>query len=137
MRLEMATTLVREVRFADATRIADGVLEIDRETLRTLILEDDAFADVALDVVRPGDSVRIIHVMDAVEPRWKPEPGSTFPGFIGVPKTVGEGTTRRLDGIAVLSVSDAVTGEPTYWREAIVDMAGPAAEVTTFGGTTN
>jgi glycine reductase len=34
-------------------------------------------------------------------------------------------------------VSDAVAGEPTYWREAIVDMRGPAADVTAFGGTRN
>jgi sarcosine reductase len=137
MRLEMATNVVREVRFAEATRLGGGVLEIDRQALRALILEDDAFEDVVLDVVRPGDSVRVIHVMDAAEPRWKPEPGSTFPAFVGPPKTVGEGTTRRLDGVAVLSVSDAVAGEPTYWREAIVDMAGAGAEVTAFGATTN
>jgi glycine reductase len=137
MRLELATHVVREARFSDATRLADGVLEIDRAALRRLVLEDDAFADVTVEIVRPGESVRIIHLMDAAEPRWKPEPGSTFPGFIGGPKTVGQGTTRRLDGVAVLSVGDAVAGEPTYWREAIVDMTGPAAGVTTFGATTN
>jgi glycine reductase len=133
VRLELATNEVHEARFSGVTRLDGGVLEIDRAGLRKVLLEDDAFADVELDLVRPGESVRIIHVMDVAEPRWKPEPGSTFPGFIGGPKTVGEGTTRRLDGIAVLSVSDAVAGEPTYWREAIVDMTGPAAGVTTFG----
>lgn len=137
MRLEMATTVVNDLRFSDATRFAGGVLEIDREALRRLLLEDDAFADVALDIVRPGDSVRIIHVMDAVEPRWKPEPGSTFPTFVGPPKTVGEGLTRRLSGVAVISTSDAVAGEPTYWREAIVDMTGPGADVTAFGTLIN
>jgi glycine reductase len=137
MRLELATHAVRETRFADVTRFAGGVLEIDGEELRTLILEDDAFEDVALDIVRPGDPVRLIHVMDAAEPRWKPEPGSTFPGFLGPPRTVGEGATRRLDGVAVLSVSDAVAGEPTYWREAIVDMTGPAAGLTEFGSITD
>jgi glycine reductase len=137
MRLEIATNVVTDVRLADATRLARGVLEIDGKALRQLLLEDEAFDDVALDVVRPGEPVRIIHVMDAAEPRWKPDPGSTFPGFVGPPRTVGEGTTRRLDGVAVLSVSDAVAGEPTYWREAIVDMAGPAARVTAFGETIN
>jgi glycine reductase len=137
MRLEMATNVVSELRFSGATRLGRGVLEVDRAALRALLLDDDAFDDVALDIVRPGDSVRIIHVMDAAEPRWKPPPGSTFPGFVGPPRTVGEGMTRRLEGLAVLSVSDAVAGEPTYWREAIVDMTGPGADVTTFGGTAN
>ena len=125
MRLEMATTTVRDVRLSDRTRIDDGVLEIDRAGLRKLLLEDDAFADVTIEVARPGESARIIHVMDAAEPRWKPEPGSTFPLFVGPPKTVGEGRTLRLDGIAVVSTSDAVAGEPTYWREGIIDMVGP------------
>ena len=137
MRLELKTTVVNDLRFSDATRFERGVLEIDRDELRKLLLEDPAFEDVTLDIVRPGDSVRIIHVMDAAEPRWKPDPGSTFPAFVGPPKTVGEGTTRRLAGIAILAVSDAVAGEPTYWREAIVDMAGPGAELTAFGATTN
>jgi glycine reductase len=137
MRLEVATHVVAEARLGDVTRLERGVLEIDQAAVRTLVLDDDAFADIAVDLVRPGDPVRIIHAMDAAEPRWKPEPGSTFPGFVGPPKTVGEGTTRRLEGLAVLSVSDAVAGEPTYWREAIVDMAGPAADVTAFGGLTN
>ena len=137
MRLELRTTTVRDVRFADATRLAGDVLEIDRDALRGLLMRDAAFDDVAVDIVRPGDDVRIIHVMDAAEPRWKPEPGSTFPGFVGRQKTVGEGTTLRLGGVAVLSVSDAVAGEPTYWREAIVDMRGPAAELTAFGTAAN
>src|SRR5438876_1350711 len=119
MRLEMATTAVKDVRFSDHTRVEGGVLEIDRAGLRRLLLEDDAFADVSLDVARPGESARIIHVMDVAQPRWKPEPGSTFPLFVGPPRTVGEGRTGRLEGVAVVSASEAVAGEPTDWREGI------------------
>ena len=137
MKLEVRTTAVRDMRLSGATRFAGGVLEIDRGELRKLILEDSAFADVTLDVVRPGDSVRIIHVMDAAEPRFKPDPGSSFPTFVGPPRTVGEGVTHRLSGVAVLTASEAVAGEPTYWREAVVDMTGPGAALTAFGATTN
>jgi sarcosine reductase len=137
MRLEMATTTVSDVRFSDRTRLEDGVLEIDRAELRRLLLDDEAFDDVALDIARPGESTRIIHVMDVAEPQWKPEPGSTFPTFVGPPRTVGEGRTYRLDGVAVVSTSDAVAGEPTYWREAIIDMSGPGADATPFGVTIN
>lgn len=137
MRLELATSVVRDVRFSDRTRFADGVLEVETAALRRLVLEDEAFADVAIDIVKPGDSTRIIHVMDVAEPRWKPEPGSTFPTFTGPPKSVGEGSTRRLEGVAVVAASDAVAGEPTYWREAIIDMQGPGAESSPFGNLTN
>jgi len=137
IRLELATTVVRDVRFADRTRLADGVLEAEAAVLRKLVLEDAAFEDVAIDIVRPGDSTRIIHVMDVAEPRWKPEPGSTFPTFTGPPRSVGTGLTRRLEGVAVVAASDAVAGEPTYWREAIIDMLGPGADSAPFGGLTN
>ena len=137
MRLEMATTTVRDVRFSDRTRIEDGVLEIDRAGLQRLLLDDDTFADVSLEIARPGESARIIHVMDAAEPRWKPEPGSTFPLFVGPPKTVGDGRTVRLEGVAVVSTSEAVAGEPTYWREGIIDMAGAGAEATPLSATAN
>jgi glycine reductase len=137
MRLEMATTTVRDVRFSDRTRIDNGVLEIDRAGLRKLLLDDDVFADVSLEVARPGESTRIIHVMDAAEPRWKPEPGSTFPLFVGPPRTVGDGRTVRLEGVAVVSTSEAVAGEPTYWREGIIDMAGAGADATPLSATTN
>ena len=137
MRLEMATSAVSDVRFSDRTRVAGGVLEIDRAELRRLLLDDDAFADVSLDIARPGESARIIHVMDVVEPRWKPAPGSTFPVLLGAPRTVGEGRTHRIEGVAVVSTGEAVAGEPTYWREAIVDMTGPGADATPFGATLN
>jgi glycine reductase complex component B subunit alpha and beta len=137
MRLEMGTTRVKDVRFSDRTRVEGSTLEIDRAGLRRLLLEDDAFADVSLDIARPAESARIIHVMDVAEPRWKPEPGSTFPLFVGPPRTVGEGRTVRLEGVAVVSASEAVAGEPTYWREGIIDMAGPGADATPLGATTN
>src|SRR5262247_3219199 len=111
MRLEMATHVVRDIRLADRTRLVDGVLEVDGAALRAKLMEDDAFADVALEVARPGDSTRIIHVMDVVEPRWKPEPGSTFPTYTGPPTSVGEGRTHRLEGVAVVATGAAVAGE--------------------------
>jgi glycine reductase complex component B subunit alpha and beta len=137
MRLEMATTTVSDARFSRHTRVADGVLEIDRDELVGVLLDEEVFADVSLNIVRPGESARIIHVMDVVEPRWKPAPGSTFPVLVGPPRTVGEGRTHRLEGVAVVSTSEAVAGEPTYWREAIIDMTGPGADATPFGATIN
>ncbi|MBI4494559.1 MAG: hypothetical protein HY690_17405 [Chloroflexi bacterium] len=137
MRLELASFAARDVRFSDRTRFEDGVLSVDREAVRRLILESGNFEDVAVEIARPGEATRLIHVMDAAEPRFKPGNGSTFPGFVGPRKTVGEGRTHRLAGIAVVSVGEPAAGEPTYWREAIVDMAGPGAQASPFGSTVN
>lgn len=138
MRLELATFKVTDIRFSDSSRLDDGVLFVDREALRALLLPDDAFEDVAIEIVRPGDQARVIHVMDVAEPRTKiGEEGSTFPGFVGPRTAVGQGRTHRLAGMAVVAAGEAVAGEPTYWREAIVDMAGPGAEAGPFGATVN
>jgi sarcosine reductase len=137
MRLEMASFAVRDIQLADQTRFADGVLTIDQAAVRELILQGGDFADVRLHVARPGEPVRIIHVMDAAEPRYKPDGGSMFPGFVGPRQTVGAGRTHRLAGMAIVSVGEPVAGESTFKREAIIDMAGPMAMGTPFGATIN
>jgi glycine reductase complex component B subunit alpha and beta len=137
MRLEMASYTIRDVQFVGPTRLVNGTLYVDRDELCRLILRDGDFESVALEVVRPGDAVRLIHVMDAIEPRHKPGEASAFPGMLGPVRTAGEGRTHRLAGMAILTVGEAVAGEPTYWREAIVDMTGPGAAASPFGATIN
>jgi glycine reductase len=89
---------------------------------------------VRVEVVRPGDLVRITHVLDAVEPRIRPDGRAAFP----VEGKAGEGRTNRLDGVAVLSCLDFPAEErPLHEQESVVDMAGPGAELTPFSQTTN
>jgi glycine reductase len=133
----MASYGVRDVRFGERTRYEDGVLWVDRDELRSLVLKRGDFADVAIDVVRPGEAVRLIHVIDAVEPRYKPGGETNFPGYAGPQRTVGEGRTNRLAGMALVSVGEAVAGEPTFWREALIDMSGPGAADSPFGTLVN
>jgi glycine reductase complex component B subunit alpha and beta len=87
-----------------------------------------------VEVVRPGDCVRITHVLDAVEPRIRPDGRAAFP----LEGRAGEGRTNRLDGVAVLSCLDFLAEErPLHEQESVVDMAGPGAELTPFSQTTN
>src|SRR6266542_1687527 len=51
--------------------------------------------------------------------------------------TVGEGRTHRLAGVAVVEVGAPVPGESTVFRERIIDMAGPGAELSPFARTLN
>src|SRR5207244_6356254 len=119
-----------------ATALSDHTLVIDPEELRTLVLEDSHFADVRVHLVKPGESVRVIHVLDVVEPRFKVSgPGGVFPGFVSPALTVGEGRTHRLDGVAVVEVGAPVPGEATVFRPRLSDMAGPAAALTQLGQT--
>ena len=139
MRLEVATYEVQDIRFGPGTRLADGVLEIDAVELRALLCQDPALADVQVDLARPGEPVRIVHLLDAVEPRVRvTDPGSDFPGFLGPPLTVGGGRTNRLAGVAVMesAVLPLSVGGLNV-KEAILDMAGPAAPLVPFSRTLN
>src|SRR2546422_10132389 len=128
MRLEVGTIQIRDVEIGRATALTDHTLVIHPEELRTLVLEDSHFADVQVHLVKPGESVRVIHVLDVVEPRWKVAgPGGVFPGFVSPALTVGEGRTHRLAGVAVAEVGAPVPGESTVFRQRLIDMAGAGA----------
>ncbi len=98
MRLEMASYHVKDVQWSDRTGFEHGVLSVDYEALRRLVMEDGDFARVDMEIVRPGESVRLIHVIDVVEPRCKAEGGSTFPGLLGPVRTIGEARTSAPSG---------------------------------------
>jgi sarcosine reductase len=138
MRLEVGSIHVRDVEVGPTTALSDGTLVIDPEELRAHVLEDPHFADVRVHLVKPGESVRVIHVLDVVEPRWKVSgPGGVFPGFVSPALTVGEGRTHRLAGVAVAEVGAPVPGESTVFRQRLIDMAGPGAALTPFARTMN
>lgn len=83
--------------------------------------------DVDVDVVQPGEPVRITHVLDAVEPRVRPDGRAAFPAE----GRAGEGRTNRLAGVVVVSCLDFPAAErPLHEQESVVDMAGPGAALT-------
>ncbi len=91
-----------------------------------------------IDIARPGEKTRIIHIVDIVEPRLKIGGAeSAFPGFIGPPLSVGEGRTHCLGRMTVVETAEPIIGESTYWREAIIDMSGNGSEYTCFSNMIN
>ena len=104
-------------------------LTISNREVASTVLSDARIADVEVAIARPREDVRIVHCLDAVEPRTKPGAGTVFPGFLGGMDTVGEGRTVRLDGVSVLASSrypQPFSGL-LQAREAVVDMSGPTA----------
>jgi len=132
MRLELGYFNVRDVVFGDATRYEGGVLTVSKKELSELVLEDPRIKEVDFDIARPGEEVRIIPVKDVIEPRVKVTEGTVFPGFLGKPKTVGEGRTHVLRGMAVVTC-----GRIVGFQEGIIDMSGPGAEYTPFSKLVN
>lgn len=129
---------VTDVRAGGRTALSDGLLTIDIDDLEDRLSRDPNFAAVTVRIVRPGESVRLINVIDAVEPRIKVDPpGADFSGLLSSPRLVGFGATHALKGVSVIETAIPVPGEPRYWREAIIDMAGPAARYSPFSELIN
>jgi glycine reductase len=138
--LEVGRFPVRQLRFASATGYRDGTLTIDRAELLATIAEPRAIAALDIQLAHPGESCRIVHVLDVVAPIVKVRGRSTvYPGFLGPAIPAGEGRTHRLTDAAV--VVCATFPEPTSGAlsaaEAIIDMSGPAAPYCACSDTAN
>ena len=133
MRLEMGHIYIKDIQFADESKIQDGVLYVSKEGLEKKALEDEKIKGVSFDIARPGESVRITPVKDVIEPRVKVEGrGGVFPGVISKVDTVGSGKTYALKGMAVVTA-----GRIVGFQEGIIDMTGPGAQYTPFSQTLN
>ncbi len=138
MKLEIANFSVERITLSDETRYADGELLVDPRDICARMSNQTYFEDVTVHIAHPGDSTRIIHAVDVVEPRHKESgPGCVFPGVIGPPVQVGGGRTVRLSGMAVVTTSEPAAGEGYYWREAILDMSGAGARHSPFSQNAN
>jgi len=128
VKLELAKINIKDIQFAEQTKVLDSTLYINQEELLQMIAEDSRILNIELNIAHPGDKVRIIPVKDVIEPRVKVSgSGGMFPGFIGGEEMVGSGRTHVLKGAAVVT-----TGEIVGFQEGIIDMSGPGAEYSPF-----
>lgn len=139
MRLELGTFPVRRLELGASTGWRDGTLRVDPGALRASLLADERVVDVVIDCAHPGESARIIHLLDSVEPRVKVGGSAeVFPGILGPLEAVGMGRTHRLAGMVVQST--AVIRDPNetadVW-ESIVDLGGDGAAYSPFSEVAN
>lgn len=133
MRLELGNIFIKDVKFGESTKLENGVLYVNKQELLNEIGGDERLKSIDVDIVHPGDSVRIIPVKDVIEPRVKVEGnGGIFPGFISKTDTVGSGKTHVLKGAAVVT-----TGKIVGFQEGIIDMSGEGAKYTPFSKNHN
>ncbi len=121
---------MRGLAVGEATTWRDGRLTVSAEEAAALVAAP-SLADVRISCVSPGDSARIVKVLDVVEPRTKgPGGGGVFPGWTD--HDVSDPGITLLRGAAVV-----VAGYLPRAQEAVIDMSGPAAELSPFGSTHN
>jgi sarcosine reductase len=134
MRLELRWSVVDDLAAGSATRLAGRRLEVDVDGLRALLSADPRLTGIRLDLVHPGERCRIGRVFDVFAPRAKLDGGEDFPGVLGGVARAGQGTTLALDGVAVIATDQQTDNVGTL---AVIDMAGPNAELSAFGRTHN
>lgn len=122
---------VTEVALGERTGYAGGVLTVGVDHALEL-LADPALADVEVRTVAPGESARIVGLLDVVEPRSKGPAGGVFPGFCGPPRPGRPRVTHVLRGAAVMAA-----GYLPRNQEGVVDMSGPAAALSPYASTHN
>ncbi len=133
MKLELGYINISNIEFAQESCVKDGTLYVDTAALKQIVLEDESIADVAFEIAKPGESVRITPVKDVIQPRVKVSGnGGVFPGVISKVDTVGEGRTHVLRGMAVITA-----GKIVGFQEGIIDMSGPGADYTPFSQLNN
>ena len=133
MKLEMGYIYIKDIQFADESKVQDGVLYVNKDELRKTALEDEHLKSAEFDIAKPGESVRITPVKDVIEPRVKVEGnGGEFPGVVAKVDTVGSGKTYALKGMAVVTAGPIVG-----FQEGVIDMTGPGADYTPFSKTQN
>ena len=83
---------VRDVIWSSETKYSEGVLAINKaEVLQKAEPFMDSVARVDLEVVKPGERARIVHVLDTIQPMCKVSgAGQEYSGFFSQPLTVGE-----------------------------------------------
>lgn len=139
--LEVASFVPNECVGGAVTRWTGGRLEIDLDAVTAVGTNEPSIAEVRAWIVGPTDPVRIVNVLDAVEPAVKTaDPKKTFPGALGPPALAGRGRTNRIDGVAVIPTCDwrkVTLPDAEELPAACVDMGGPGAERSAWSATTN
>lgn len=62
MKLEVGHIFINDIQFASESKIENGVLYVDEEAVKAIVLEDEKIKDVKFDIAKAGESVRITPV---------------------------------------------------------------------------
>ena len=112
MRLDLELIPVNDVRFGARTAIVNDALVIDRGDLVSQLEQEPLFERVEIELAHPGESCRILRILDVVEPRYRMN-GPNFPGALEAIVLVGNGQTRALKNVAVVETDQLAIRSPT------------------------
>lgn len=132
MKLELQKILIEDISFADKTKVDGHRLYINKNEMISELKKVVNVVDIDIELAKPGEKTRIIPVKDVIEPRYRIDRTNTFPGLTGEIEQLGDGKTKVMKNVAVVTVGDIVG-----FQEGIIDMWGEGAKWTPFSKTLN
>ena len=133
MKLEIGNFYVNDIVFGDKLSYADGILTINKEEALAFVREDERITEAELHIAKPGESIRLCPVKEAIEPRVRPDGRGIFPGYTSDLTPAGEGVVHALKNTSVIVVGKHWGG----FQDGIIDMGGPGQKLTLFGELLN
>lgn len=133
MKLEMGNFHVKDIVFGDVTAFSNGILSVNKEEALQVVMEDEKITEADLEIVKPGDMVRLVPVKEAIEPRCRLDGRAVFPGVTGELAQAGEGRIHALKGCSVLVVGKHWGG----FQDGLIDMGGEGAKYTYYATLKN
>ena len=92
MKLERGYFEIKDLAFGDKLSLENGVLLINKDGLEEYLLaqdENNNIEKLELEIVKPGESTRIVHILDTVQAGVKVEgEGEFMPGQMSDPYVV-------------------------------------------------
>lgn len=131
MRLDLGLITLKDIRIGTETALVNHALTVSRAELASLLEQEPLFERVDIDVAHPGESCRIMRVLDVVQPRFRLN-GPNFPGALDGVGLVGDGHTCVLKNVAVVETNQLATRS-----RSLIDMSGPASEYSPIANTHN
>ena len=102
MELELSDFHIDDIQWGDQTLLAGGQLSLNLAEIQDQIKDLTRNITVAAELARPGESKRIVHVLDTMLPIEKVHDElRTFPGIDVPARLVGTGRTQRLRNVLV------------------------------------
>ncbi|PID28276.1 MAG: betaine reductase [Candidatus Cloacimonadota bacterium] len=133
MKLEIGNFQVKDAVFGDKTSFADGILTVNKQEALDYVREDSHITFADIEIARPGESIRIVPIKEAVEPRVKLDGTPLFPGVTGDLAKCGNGKSHALKGCSVMAVGK-------HWGsfgDGLLDMSGEGAKYSYFSQLIN
>ena len=132
MRLELVDYHLEDIQWGEHTLLSGGTLFLNAADVQNEIKDLVRNVGVRLELARPGESKRIIHVLDTIHPLEKIDSaGHTFPGIDQPAGLVGTGRTARLRNMLItitgLFPHQELMSPLEKPREGIIDMSGAGA----------